>query len=377
MYEEWKEEVVGWYANLSLEAQEALRRLNKWKDVPRWEGEFEGGDYEALSEFLCTHLAFLWTDMEGEASVAEAYGDVVLLDASKMHTFGRFTDNRVGGWVWVMPLNQPQVPADGVRELPSTSPRRNPYRRVAGVETRTWLPDDAGTFTDPDALIRTQGGFRHPAFRKRGGFVILPDGRKVKVKFIARGQWTEAYRGEDGWVYLFSKGDPAKELLVEITRKTADKAFAVHLPWIEVIGFDERSFDVYRMPFYEPLDARNERIAMYLRSVEDDVREDSMVGEDELIFEIARGVSALARKDKERFGLIAKAVKYLADAMDRAGWDYEANFEFPVHNLAQDVEGNLVLLDVIFRADSTLPEKGAPAKPWKPVPGGVDADFGD
>lgn len=243
------------------------------------------------------------------------------------------------------------------------NPYLNPFRRVAGVETKTWLPDDAGTFTDPDATVRV-----------KDDVVTLPDGREVEVEFIAAGNWTRAYRGADGWVYLFSKEDPAKELLVEVTRKTADRPWSIHLPWIECIGIALPFFVVYRMPFYGPLDRRNKQIAKELRRVEGEVRADPMVGEDELVFEIARGVGALARKDAERFGGLAKAVKHLADAMDRAGWDYEANFEFPVNNLAQDVEGNLVLLDVIFRSER---EGSEPATAWKPAPGGIDADFGD
>lgn len=239
----------------------------------------------------------------------------------------------------------------------------NPYRRVAGVETKTWLPEDAGMFTDPTANVSLSGSN-----------VMLPDGRKVSVKFIGKGNWTQAYKGKDGWVYLFSKHDPAKELLVQVAKNTVGEPFSIHLPWIERIGSAADGYAVYRMPFYKPLDSRNKKIAKQLRAIEDDVREDAWVYSYDVAERIAEGVKSLGNSDPVRFGLISKAVRHLEDAMDRAGWDYNANFEFPMANLAQDVEGNFVLLDVIYRSEA---EPKGQASPWKPGAGGIDADFGD
>lgn len=217
-------------------------------------------------------------------------------------------------------------------------PFRNPYRRVAGVETKTWLPDDAGMFTDPDAII---DGPQRNGHRK----IVLPDGRKVDSVPLGSGEWTEAWKGEDGWVYLFTDlKDPTKELLARLTRETVDDPCAVHLPWVERIG-TFHSDVVYRSPFYGPVESalnfhlveRLQRTLMrvYSARVPRHKRLDHFIANAEEEFD-------------DDFPLVFHAVALICFGAEEDQFEHLAHLEFPLRNLKEDAEGNLVLLDVIF-----------------------------
>lgn len=209
--------------------------------------------------------------------------------------------------------------------------RENPYRVVAGRKTKTWLPDDAGQFTDPAAPVDYRPWERR---------VELPDGRLIELTPMARGMYSTAEEGDDGWVYLFSRRrDPLKDILVGITRDPPDEPWAVHLPWVECIGTHELGKPVYRMPRYLPISGPDEglvaRLADAANASTDWTRIMSRAGR-VLCLHPPKGLAVLL------------ALKYLVGVLDERGVLDRCSPDFNANNMMADADGNIVLLDVIY-----------------------------
>jgi hypothetical protein len=223
--------------------------------------------------------------------------------------------------------------------------------------------------------------------------LTLPDGRKVLVQFIGEGHTTQAYYGLDRWVYLLTHTDtfdPAKEVLtalVDALGKSRDP-YVKHIPWIEYVGdcstvpgaklhSSDHSWHVHRMPYYRRVSRSSKHNLEQAKMAWDIYKE--VVG---------RNVKAPPRLQAEKeINLYMKAVdiagrrgkldRDLADAIcliatwldiwaeqhaDDKVFDEEGFvFEFPTRNLAEDDDGNLVLLDVFFW-DVPEPDESEEAK---------------
>lgn len=232
--------------------------------------------------------------------------------------------------------------------------RPNPYRRVAGAETKTWLPDDAGKYSRSQDL-------RKVTERATGSRVLVfPDGHRVELlDQIGKGHWTTAHLGDDGWVYLFTRQaglrDPAKDILTEFTVDMEGRPESIHFPWTECVGEVRlpRSGEhmVYRQPKYEkiPAGSANAKVAGALGKA----AEKAALGHGHV--KVGAQVQAVA--DSPVPESVKAAAALMADYM--ANWGDGWIFEFPKRNIMQDAEGNIVLLDVIFDAQALRASRAA------------------
>ena len=245
--------------------------------------------------------------------------------------------------------------------------RRNPYRVIAGKETKTWLPDDAG---------KVHGDLKWiPA--KHGGspYLLLPTGDEIELVELGKGQFTTAYLGADQWVYLLTiqEGlrDHAKDAMVDMTRMYGTDPEAIHFPWVESIGDVNKKgvwYTVYREPLYEkiPAGSPNAKLASALKKVAEEGRQlvlraarDPRTSHRSRDYEKNAQVDAILASPKVPDSL-KQAVQVMADYIANYGDGWL--FEFPIRNLVQDADGNLVLLDVIFDADALMQQRMAKAK---------------
>lgn len=237
-----------------------------------------------------------------------------------------------------------------VRYISAPPVRANPFRKG----TKHWLPEDVGAFefmpTDKkNVSIRKPRG-------ATGWIITLPDGNTVAVEKLGKGHSTQAYRGVDGWAYLFVKPDardPAKDVLVDLTARLGEDAvlhhpFAVHIPWIEHVGWAGKTL-VFREPLYLKL-AKGSSAAKQARAL---AKLDVNVGAHKFTVDYKRAqvdaVAALATAGKIPQS-VADAVAHMSEFLEDYGDGWV--FEFPPRNLAQDADGNLILLDVIFDLDA-------------------------
>lgn len=247
--------------------------------------------------------------------------------------------------------------------------RPNPYRRVAGAETKTWLPDDAGRYSRSQDLRKVTERKQHEpggAWYKHS-ILVFPDGHRVELlDQIGKGHWTTAYLGDDGWVYLFTRQaglrDPAKDILTEFTVDMEGQSESIHFPWTECVGSVRLSRSgehmVYRQPKYEkiPAGSANARMAAHLGAAAEQAQALAIraaAGESmsaPVRYARWKDLQVEAVADSAAPETVKAAVALMADYM--ANWGDGWIFEFPKRNIMQDVEGNIVLLDVIFDAQA-------------------------
>jgi len=255
--------------------------------------------------------------------------------------------------------------------------RANPWRRVAGADTRTWLPEDASKYPRNNKLhwSRAEKQLEPGGPWYKSHALAFPDGKVVFMQDrLGKGHWTTAYLGDDGWVYLLTKEeglrDPAKDILTEFTEDMKTYPESIHFPWVEKIGEVRLSrsgvHSVYRMPQYEPIPvgSANAKVARKLSKISDV----AFTMRARLGVKAATQLTTAQKKDlqvlavNEAVGIpdsVKAAVSAMADYM--ANWGDGWQFEFPKRNLMQDADGNLVLLDVIFDADALWAQR---AKKW-------------
>lgn len=283
--------------------------------------------------------------------------------------------------------------------------RGNPYRRVAGKRTRTWLPADAGKFDENSRLewrrgkrwddIETWRMSPRQVERARSPKLVLPDGREAALKPLGSGQFTTAYMGSDKWVYLLTreesgKRDMSKDILAALASEDENKTFSRHFPWVECIGHVEVPrrglFRVYRMPRYMKLDSRNARTAHKIRKIDltawnelvarkaEEMADKTGVPVEEVTVtdvDLSSSEIRAAAVDSLLRGLtgspaersIAQALVRMAEVAADLGPGWV--FEFPIRNIMQDADGNIVLLDVLLDRDEFVKQNAERKKQEK------------
>lgn len=214
--------------------------------------------------------------------------------------------------------------------------------------------------------------------------VMLADGTRIGAKVLARGGYSLALLGEDGFVYLFTV-DPAR-VVVERAYNTAPPELRVHLPRLEWLGtWRLRDADL-PAPHTAQERAQQARRRSYMEAGGE--------GEERWIFHVYRmpryrkvpwgqpwtawvvalrrrvgrlQVDAQPARDWEaREALpdtVADAIRHLRAVAFAMAPDVEGVrwwFEFPRFNLAVDDAGNLVLLDVLTRTGAAPTRVGTP-----------------
>lgn len=217
--------------------------------------------------------------------------------------------------------------------------RSNPWRRAGGRDTKTWLPDDAGSFGDAKTRLQTE-----PSEDGLCDLVLqLPDERRVALRRMGLGgMWTMPFIGADGWVYLFSAGDPMKDILAELTKETADFEWSVHLPWTEAVGWllwrRRRSY-VYRMPKYFPLEKNKATRSIIDRLVPLNAMTD--------------WTRILAKAKRIMDKSLYEAFAALVGKLGKSHLLDDACPDISSFNIMQDAEGNIVLLDAVCPLNPT------------------------
>ena len=233
--------------------------------------------------------------------------------------------------------------------------RSNPYRRVAGRETKTWLPDDAGKFTGRNIIGLKWNGPQLAA-------VTLPDGRAVSIKrALGEGVASKGYMGEDGWVYLLTHDDAVKDMLAALHEWAKDEPWDVHLPWIEAVGIampraplvhlkkrmtrGHDHYTVYRAPLYDApgrasLDTLEELQAIMAKVGGPPTRSWCSFRPEAVAAEFAR---------RHPTWPLAKALSTTIEFAKRFTVEpWPVRLDLHEGNIAEDPEGNLVLLDPVY-----------------------------
>ncbi len=169
---------------------------------------------------------------------------------------------------------------------------------------------------------------------------ITVNGKELEAIFLGKGQFSKAYRVGD-FVYTFTKNDYSKE---------AVSMWAIeneHTPTIERIQIIDDNTHIYRMPYYEPLNAKDHPTAWAIRKELQNVKT-------QYFWDFARQHNNywgfdLSNKVIECAN-VSDTIKECLQSMIDAFMNYDVNpcFEFPKRNLAVDDKGNIIFLDVLF-----------------------------
>lgn len=155
----------------------------------------------------------------------------------------------------------------------------------------------------------------------------------IKAKCIGRGSFTKAYRAGD-MVYLITK-DWTKEAMALFCK-------GPHLPKIERLDCDYRGTgrQLYRLPYYEALKPTHKKAMEQWRQLLKTLGMGMYTGS---IYDV---VMPKLLKMENKTPLLTDLENLLS-----ACSNYHANFsiEFPRRNLKVDKDGNLILLDVVFK----------------------------
>lgn len=202
---------------------------------------------------------------------------------------------------------------------------------------------------------------KHWSIRRRP-LALLGPGRHpiaVPVTKIGEGSFSACLRGKTGWmrnsVFLvtFIKSKE-KELLVSVASKS------VHLPQIHHLGLlagRRAKWNLYKMPWYSSrLSAKNRAIEQALTRCVAVVESDP-----DLVNSRGQAYSRMVPKAHQAFvrcaqragvpPAIISALRVLNQAAKRSGEDFF--YDFAGRNVAQDREGNLILLDPFITLDAS------------------------
>ena len=166
------------------------------------------------------------------------------------------------------------------------------------------------------------------------------NGETLQAEYIGKGSFSRVYRVGDS-VYIFLKLGPSCENTDYSKEILKNCAYSQHVPQIEYIDKTETHI-IYKMPFYNKLTvgsvAYKQAKILYKAWVKTwyNPKEDNFTNNHKFV----NSIDSL---------LPASIIEALREIIDESGnYGLQYRLEFPLRNTAEDSEGNLILLDVLF-----------------------------
>lgn len=162
----------------------------------------------------------------------------------------------------------------------------------------------------------------------------------LQAEYIGKGSFSRVYRADDS-VYIFLKIGPSWENTDFSKEILKNCVYSQHIPQIDYIGETETHI-IYKMPFYNKLAVGSvpykQAKILYKAWVKTwcNPKDDNFTNNHKFI----NSVESILPES------IIKALREIVDESANYGLQYR--LEFPLRNMAQDSEGNLILLDVLF-----------------------------
>ncbi len=194
---------------------------------------------------------------------------------------------------------------------------------------------------------------------KRGDWkIITVDGEKLRAVYLGSGHYARAYRVQDT-VYCFVRQDDYMKEMVSNCQSMK------HIP--EVKGHGEhyergQYYNVYSMPYYEPLTARHTEAWKQYRilqreheAAKTEIRNKKgfqswSVQMNELNYALVERLSQLPS-----MASMVDALEHLASNTSNYGSGF--GFEFSTRNLGVDKDQNLILRDICFDQEKISQER--------------------